>query len=301
MQTGNEGVLAQPTLLPPSPWARRFKSGKRFLRTKPLGTTGLFFVVAAIILTVAAPYVAPYDPYKPDVTAILKAPDATHWFGTDRLGRDIMTRTMFGGGVSLYVGIVSMLAAATVGSVIAITSAYYGGRYDLIIQRVIDSLSAFPSLLLALALMAAFGSTINNVILAITIVFLPRIARVVRSVALSVKEMPYTEAARAIGASNTRIMVRHLLPNTMASLIVVGTSLIGSAIIIEASLSFLGLSGAGNTITWGAMLNQEQLIDFAGAPWIGLFPGFALTFVVFGVNVFGDALRDVLDPKLRGR
>jgi peptide/nickel transport system permease protein len=149
--------------------------------------------------------------------------------------------------------------------------------------------------------MAAFGSTLNNVILAITIVFLPRIARVVRSVVLSVKEMPYTEAVRAIAASNARIKTRHILPNTMVSLIVGGTSLIGSAIIIEASLSFLGLSGAGNTITWGAMLNQEQLIGFAGAPWIGLFPGFALDPGVFGVNVFGDALRDVLDPKLRGR
>ena len=149
--------------------------------------------------------------------------------------------------------------------------------------------------------MAALGSSLNNVILAITIVFLPRIARVVRSVALSVKEMPYVEASRAIGGSDNRIMFRHLLPNTFASLVVVATSLVGSAIIIEASLSFLGLSGAGNTITWGAMLNQQQLFDFAGAPWIGLFPGFALTLVVFGVNIFGDALRDVLDPKLRGR
>ena len=280
---------------------RYVKASKKFLRSKPLGTTGVIIVVLAILISVSAPYIAPYDPYDTSVRKILEAPSSEHWFGTDSLGRDVMSRTMYGSGVSIFVGIIAMIAASTIGSVIAVTSAYYGGKYDLILQRVIDSLSAFPSLLLALALMAALGSSLNNVVLAITIVFLPRIARVVRSVALSVKEMPYVEASRAIGGSDNRIMFRHLLPNTFASLVVVATSLVGSAIIIEASLSFLGLSGAGNTITWGAMLNQQQLFDFAGAPWIGLFPGFALTLVVFGVNIFGDALRDVLDPKLRGR
>ena len=300
MNARDELVLAQP-IQDISPWGRRLRAVTTFLRRKPLGTTGLAIVVFAAFIAVAAPYIAPYDPYDIDTRAVLEPPSLDNWFGTDRLGRDIMSRTMYGSGVSIYVGIIAMIAASTVGSFIAVTSAFYSGKYDLIVQRVVDSLSAFPSLLLALALMAALGSSLNNVILAISIVFLPRIARIVRSVALSVKEMPYVEASRAIGGSDLRIMLRHLLPNTFASLVVVSTSLVGSAIIIEASLSFLGLSGAGNTITWGAMLDQEQLLDFAGAPWIGLFPGFALTFVVFGINIFGDALRDVLDPKLRGR
>ena len=300
MNARDELVLARPTR-DISPWARRLRAVTTFLRRKPLGTTGLAIVVFAAFIAVTAPYIAPYDPYEINVRTVLKSPSLDNWFGTDRLGRDILSRTMYGSGVSIYVGIIAMIAASTVGSFIAVTSAFYGGKYDLIIQRVVDSLSAFPSLLLALALMAALGSSLNNVILAISIVFLPRIARIVRSVALSVKEMPYVEASRAIGGSDLRIMLRHLLPNTFASLVVVSTSLVGSAIIIEASLSFLGLSGAGNTITWGAMLDQQQLLDFAGAPWIGLFPGFALTFVVFGINIFGDALRDVLDPKLRGR
>ncbi|PZC50611.1 MAG: peptide/nickel transport system permease protein [Chloroflexi bacterium] len=284
-----------------SDWARRLNAINKFLRSKPLGTTGAIILLLAIATSITAPLIAPADPYDTNVFKVLKAPSSEHWFGTDSLGRDVLSRTMYGSGVSIYVGIISMLMASTIGSIVAVSSAYYGGKYDLIIQRVVDSLSAFPSLLLALALMAALGSSLNNVILAITIVFLPRISRVVRSVALSVKEMPYIEASRAIGGSDTRIMFRHLLPNTFASLVVISTSLVGSAIIIEASLSFLGLSGAGNTITWGAMLNQQQLFDFAGAPWIGLFPGFALTLVVFGINIFGDALRDVLDPKLRGR
>ncbi len=300
MNARDELVLAQPTQ-ELSPWARRLRAVIIFLRRKPLGTTGLAIVVFAAVIAVTAPYIAPYDPYEITTSKVLNAPSFENWFGTDRLGRDILSRTMYGSGVSIYVGIISMIAASVVGSFIAVTSAFYSGKYDLIVQRVIDSLSAFPSLLLALALMAALGSSLNNVILAISIVFLPRIARIVRSVALSVKEMPYVEASRAIGGSDLRIMLRHILPNTFASLVVVATSLVGSAIIIEASLSFLGLSGAGNTITWGAMLNQEQLLDFSGAPWIGLFPGFALSFVVFGINVFGDALRDVLDPKLRGR
>ena len=300
MNARDELVLAQPTR-EISPWERRIRAVTTFLRRKPLGTTGLAIVVFASIIAVAAPYIAPYDPYDISTSRVLKAPSFDNWFGTDRLGRDILSRTMFGSGVSIYVGIIAMTAASVVGSFIAVTSAFYSGKFDLIVQRVIDSLSAFPSLLLALALMAALGSSLNNVILAISIVFLPRIVRIVRSVALSVKEMPYVEASRAIGGSDLRIMLRHILPNTFASLVVVATSLVGSAIIIEASLSFLGLSGAGNTITWGAMLSQEQLLDFSGAPWIGLFPGFALSFVVFGINVFGDALRDVLDPKLRGR
>ena len=240
MNARDELVLAQPTG-ELSPWARRLRAVSNFLRRKPLGTTGLAIVVFAGFIAVTAPYIAPYDPYDISTSRVLKPPSFDNWFGTDRLGRDILSRTMYGSGVSIYVGIIAMIAASTVGSFIAVTSAFYSGKYDLIVQRVVDSLSAFPSLLLALALMAALGSSLNNVILAISIVFLPRIARIVRSVALSVKEMPYVDASRAIGGSDLRIMLRHILPNTFASLVVVATSLVGSAIIIEASLSFLGL------------------------------------------------------------
>ena len=193
-----------------------------------------------------------------------------------------------------------MLSAGAIGSLIGVTSAYFGGYFDLLVQRFIDATAAFPTLLLALALMAAFGSSLNNILLSLTIVFTPRVARVVRSVSLSIKEMPYVESARAIGASDLRIMLRHLLPNTFASLIVVATSLIGSAVLIEASLSFLGVGLPADVISWGAMLAGDVLIDFASAPWVGIFPAMALTIAVFGVNVFGDALRDVLDPRMRG-
>jgi peptide/nickel transport system permease protein len=194
-----------------------------------------------------------------------------------------------------------MLASSIAGAFIGTASAYFGGKTDIVVQRFIDATAAFPTLLLALALTAAFGSSLNNIIFALVIVFTPRVARVVRSVSLSIKETPYVEAGRAIGASDLRIMLRHVLPNTFASLIVVSTSLIGSAVLIEASLSFLGVSGLpASVISWGSMLGGDVLIDFPNAPWVGIAPATALTVAVFGVNVLGDALRDVLDPRLRG-
>ena len=228
------------------------------------------------------------------------APSSDFWFGTDFLGRDILSRTMFGARTSILVGLSTMLLAASIGSIVGVSSAYFGGIYDLIVQRLIDVLTALPSLLLALALMAALGLSFTNIILALAIVFTPRVTRVVRSVSLSIKEMPCVKSTRSMGASNMRIMLRHMLPNTLPSLIVVAPSLMGGAILIEASLSFLGVGTPYlPIISWGGMLSSWYR-DFE-APWSVIFPGFALTLVVFAVNVFGDALRDVLDPKLRDR
>ena len=282
-------------------WTRWFASTKRFLRQKPLGATGLGILFVAAVIGIVGPSFTPHDPLKPNAFAILESPNSAYWFGTDVLGRDILTRIILGARVSLYVGLLAVAGAAIFGSAIGVTSGFFGGYYDLLVQRFIDALSAFPSLLLAIALMAAFGQSLNNIILALAIIFTPRFTRVVRSVTLSIKEYPYVEAARAIGASNIRIMLLHVLPNTFASLMVIATASVGTMIIIEASLSFLGVGTPSHIVSWGAMLSGDTQAYFSGAPWIGIFHGMALTLVVFGINVFGDALRDVLDPELRGR
>ena len=281
--------------------SRWFVSTKRFIRQKPLGATGLGLLFVAAVIGLVGPSFTPHAPLKANAVSILESPNSTDWFGTDVLGRDILTRIILGARVSLYVGLIAVAGAAIFGSAIGVTSGFFGGYYDLLVQRFIDALSAFPSLLLAIALMAAFGQSLNNIILALAIIFTPRFTRVVRSVTLSIKEYPYVEAARAIGASNIRIMLLHVLPNTFASLMVIATASVGTMIIIEASLSFLGVGTPSHIVSWGAMLSGDTQAYFSGAPWIGIFPGMALTLVVFGINVFGDALRDVLDPKLRGR
>ncbi len=307
----DEGLLVKsntelvPTLEPVAPGTPAGWRGSpmRLVRNKPLGAIGLFLLLLTLVVAIGANVLAPYDPFKLDVQRVLLSPSSEFWFGTDHLGRDILSRTMFGARASIFVGISTMLLAASIGSIVGVSSAYFGGMYDRIVQRLIDAFTALPSLLLALALMAAFGfgSSLTNVILALAIVLTPRVTKVIRSASLSIKEIPCVESARSMGASNMRIMLRHMLPNTFAPLIVVATSLVGGAIIIEASLSFLGVGTPQHIISWGGMLSSYMSWGFDEAPWISLFPGFALTLVVFAVNVFGDALRDVLDPKLRGR
>lgn len=291
-------IISRPAI---SIWRKRRKTVTNFLRTKPLGTIGLFLVLFFTVLAVFSELVAPYDPRALDSSAILEGSSAKHWFGTDFAGRDVLSRVIFGARISIFVGMVSMVAAAVGGAAIGISSGYFGGKYDLFVQRFVDALIAFPSLVLALSLVAIFSASLTNVIIAITIVFVPRVTRIIRSVTLSIKEMPYVDAARAIGSNDTRIMVRHILPNTIGSLIVVATGLVGSAILIEASLSFLGVGMPIGIITWGAQLSGQVLQYFTVAPHIAIYPGVALTLAVFGINVFGDALRDALDPRLRGR
>lgn len=271
-----------------------------FAKVKRLGFAGLIIVLVTALVAITAPLIAPLDPWRVNEFARLVPPDRVHWFGTDALGRDILSRIIYGSRISIYVGLVVMVASGTIGATIGITSAYFGSGLDLTVQRFVDAVVAFPSLLLALALMAAFGSSLSNILVALAIVFTPSVVRVVRSAALGIKVLPYVEAGRAIGASNIRIMLRHILPNTFASLVVVSTSLIGSAILIEAYLSFIGVGLPANVISWGAMLAGDVLLDFSNAPWIGIFPALVLTLVVFGINILGDALRDVLDPRLRG-
>lgn len=273
----------------------------QFILNKPLGGTGLIIVAGACVVAVLSPFIAPYDPYAMSSRSQLLPPGTQHWFGTDVLGRDVFSRVIYGTWVSMVrVGLPAMLLSTAVGTVLGITSAYYGGKYDLILQRFVDVLSAFPSLVLAIAIMAALGQSLNNVVIAITVVLVYRIIRTVRSQALSVKVSMYVDAAKAIGAGDLRVMYRHILPNTFAAFVVVSTASLGSVIVIEASLSFLGVGSPSSVISWGSMLSIDTAQYFATSPWIGIFPGLALTIVVFGINVLGDALRDVLDPRLRG-
>ena len=301
MNANQTGLLTQRETALQSGMSRTYRSVSRFMRTKPLGATGVVIVLIAGIIAIFAPILAPDDPWQISAIKPLKAPDATNLFGTDMLGRDILSRTIYGARISIFVGLVCMLIATSIGATIGVSSAFIGGKYDLIIQRFVDAKTAFPSLLLALALMAAFGASLTSVIAALSIIYASRGVRVIRSQAMSIREMPYIEAARAVGANDFRTMFLHVFPNTFGTTMVVATSMVGQVIVLEASLSFLGVGMPASVISWGGMLSGQVLANFASAPWIGIFPGFALTLVVFGVNIFGDALRDVLDPRLRGR
>ena len=273
----------------------------KFMRTKPLGGTGVIILFLCVLVAAAAPLLATQDPGDISGMDQYLPPSSEHYFGTDVFGRDLFSRVVYGTRVSLYIGTIAMLAATSLGAALGVTSAYYGGKYDLILQRFIDVLTMLPSLVLALALMSVFGPGFVSLIVAMIIIFTSRGVRVIRSQALSIKEMPYVEASRAIGGTDTRIILRHVLPNTFGPTMVIATTMIGSAIIIEASLSFLGVGLPADTISWGGMLSGEVLTEFSSFPWIGIFPGMALSIVVFAINVFGDALRDVFDPRMRGR
>lgn len=273
----------------------------RFARSKPLGATGLLILIAALIVALTSQIITPHDPWALNASRILEPPNARHWFGTDHMGRDLLSRTIYGTPVSIMVGLITVMGATIISAVVGITSAYYGGWFDLVVQRFVDAYDAFPTLLLALALITAFGASFTSVVTSLVIVYAARSIRVLRSQVLSIKEASYVEAARAIGAHDLRIMLNHVLPNTFGPMMVMATTTMGLAILLEASVSFLGVGMPTSIISWGGMLKTEILHDFANAPWVGLFPGFALTLVVFGINVFGDALRDALDPRLRGR
>lgn len=270
-----------------------------FTRTKKLGALGLALLVLFAFIALFGQQLAPQSPVEIQREVRLQAPSAGHWFGTDLLGRDIFSRTLVGARLSILVGITVAALIFTLGTALGISSAYFGGKYDMLLQRFIDALSAFPTLVLAIAIMSVAGQSIGNVVLALTITSLPRHVRVMRSQALSVQNMMYVEAARAMGASHLRAMVYHVAPNCMATAIVITTAAVGGVILAESSLSFLGVGTPDDVISWGSMLSGSQQRYFATAPWIGIFPGLALSLVVFGFNTFGDALRDVMDPRLR--
>jgi peptide/nickel transport system permease protein len=271
----------------------------RFTRQRPLGAVGAVIILIMVLTALLAGWIAPYDPLATDYAAMLQAPNASHWFGTDSFGRDVLSRVIYGARTALWVGFASSLLGATLGAIIGVTSAYFGGKVDLILQRFMDLLLSFPLIILALVVVVVLGAGTTNVVLAITIPMVPRCALVVRSSALSLREMPFVEAARALGFGPMHIILRHMLPNVMAPYLIMLTAFLGQAILLEASLSFLGLGVAEPQAAWGLML-RGAAVEFAErAPWMALYPGIAISLSVFAFNLFGDSLRDALDPKLR--
>jgi len=282
-----------------APRARWMAAIADFVRQRPLGAIGAGIILLMVVAAATAGLIAPYNPLETDYAAMLAAPNPEHWLGTDAYGRDVMSRIIFGSRTALNVGLGASFIGATLGALIGVASAYFGGRIDMTVQRIMDVLISFPLIILALAVVAILGTGVQNVILAIAIPMIPRCARVVRSSALSVREMPYVDAARAAGYRDSRIVLRHMLPNVMAPYLIMLTAFLGQAILLEASLSFLGLGVQEPVAAWGLML-RGAAVDFAEtAPWMAIFPGVAISLAVFGFNLFGDSLRDALDPRLR--
>jgi peptide/nickel transport system permease protein len=273
----------------------------RFLRRQPVGTIGIVLVAIFGLAGLLADWIAPYNPTANDFSAMTEAPSWAHWLGTDQLGRDILSRILFGARTAFIVGMTSAIVGGASGLVLGVGSAYFGGRIDLILQRILDIIMSFPLIIMALAVVSIFGTGVHNVIVAITIPLIPRCARVVRSSALSIRNVPYVDAARALGYSHSRIILAHMVPNVTAPFLIMLTSFVGQAILAEASLSYLGLGVQEPVAAWGLMLQGGAEEYASTAPWIAVFPGLAIMLTVFGINLFGDALRDVLDPKLRER
>jgi peptide/nickel transport system permease protein len=271
----------------------------KFARTKPLGAGGAVIILGMLVVAFFAERLAPYDPYRGDYTLQFARPSAEHWFGTDEFGRDVLSRVMYGARIALFVGFTASFAGCTVGGLLGVSSAYWGGKVDLLLERVMDILLAFPQLILALAIASILGPAVQNVVIAIAIPIIPRAARVVRATALAVKEHPYVEAVRALGALQRRIVLQHIVPNILAPYIIILTATLGAAILAEAALSYLGLGTAEPTPSWGLMLSGSASSYAEKAPWIALFPGVAISLSVFGFNLLGDSLRDALDPRLR--
>ena len=271
----------------------------RFARRNPMGSWAGMVLVLIVVVAVAAPVVARKDPLFADFSSISKEPNAQYWFGTDQVGRDVLSRIIFGTRTTLIVAFVSVIAGTTVGAVLGVASAYTGGKFDMISQRLMELLQSFPDLILALLLMAMLTPGLWTVIIAISVTRIPYGARVVRSVALQVREMDYVTSARAIGASNLRIMEFHVTPQCFAPYMVLATAALGSAIITEASLGFLGAGVPPPTPTWGNMLALSSVSALKPVWWLVIFPGVAITLTVMAFNLFGDSVRDALDPRLR--
>ncbi len=252
-----------------------------------------------LLTGVFADRVAPYDPLTTDFGGMFSPPSGAHWFGSDAFGRDVLSRIIFGARTALVVGFGSALLGATLGGALGVASAYFGGVTDLALQRFVDILVSFPIIVLAMAIVAIIGAGTGKLVMAIALSFLPRAELVVRSSALSVRSMAYIEAARALGGSHGRIILRHMAPNVVAPYLVMLTAFLGQAILLEASLSFLGLGVSEPTPAWGLMLRGAAVDFVQRAPWMAIFPGLAISLAVLAFNVFGDSLRDALDPRLR--
>ncbi len=291
-----ESELRRAGALASGRWGRLAHLARRHL----LGAIGLAIMALFVLTAIFAGVIGRYDPLTVDAVHALARPSWQHWMGTDSFGRDVFSRIVHGARISLAVGIGSTALGATFGVMIGLASGYLSGGVDLVFQRVTDILQALPLLVLALVMTAALGPSLPNVILAIAIPLVPIVARVIRANTLALRELPFVEAAKSIGMSETRIALRHVLPNTLAPLIVLATAQLGSTILTEASLSFLGLGIPEPYPSWGRMLSESAAEYVRTAPWLVIFPGIAISLAVFGTNLFGDALRDILDPRQRG-
>ncbi len=267
----------------------------------PLGAFGGAIVLLMLLMAVFAPVLTSHDPERITFANMLLSPNADHFLGTDQFGRDVLTRILYGARTALFIGFTAAITGSTAGLVLGVTSAYFGGKFDLVFQRIMDLFQAFPLIIMALAIVSIFGPSVQNVIIAITIPFIPDCARVVRSSALTLREIPFIDAARANGFSHARIILRHMVPNIMAPYLIMLTTFVGHAILLEASLAYLGLGVQEPTPSWGLMLQGGAEEYAESAPWLAIWPGVAISLAVFGFNMFGDAARDALDPKLRSQ
>ena len=272
----------------------------RFCQRKPLGAAGGLIVVGLVLLALFADRIAPYDFDETIAGARMRPPSARFWMGTDNLGRDVWTRVVFGARVSMTVGFGAVLLGTALATVIGVTSGYVAGGYDTVVQRIVDAWQSFPFLIIVLSLMAVLGPGRLNVILALGVAGAAGASRVIRSATVAVIGNPYVEGARALGCGHLRILARHVLPNVAAPIIILATIGLGSAILAESALSFLGFGVPPPYPSWGGMLSGSGRSYMYQAPWMALWPGAAISLAVYGFNMLGDALRDVLDPRLRG-
>jgi len=272
----------------------------QFTKRKPLGALGGLIVLGLLVMAVFAPLIAPYKYDETIAGARMKAPGTQFWMGTDNLGRDVFSRVVYGASVSVTVGFGAVLLSGVLATAIGVTCGYFGGKYDICVQRVVDAWQSFPFLVIALSLMAVLGPSMSNVVLALGVFGAAPQSRIIRGATLGVIENQYIEAARALGAGHLRIMARYILPNVMATIIIIATIGLGAYILAESTLSFLGFGVPPPFPSWGAMLSGSGRSFFYKAPWMAIYPGMAISFSVFGFNMLGDALRDVLDPRLRG-
>ncbi len=272
----------------------------RFTRNKPLGAIMGIIIILVVLMSVFADVISPYHPLDTNPIMAREPPDREHWMGYDEVGRDVLSRVIFGSRISLIVGITSVVFGTVLGSVWGLASGYLGGKFDLITQRAVEVWMSFPSLVLALSLLVVLGAGLHTVIIAVAFTRVPYGVRVIRSVSIAVKEFMYVDAARSIGASEMRVMLRHVLPNCIAPFLIILTAHIGTAIIVEASLGFLGIGIPPPTASWGNMLGSAVGQAINPHWWRIVYPGVAIVITVLSFNIFGDAIRDVLDPRLRG-
>jgi len=295
------GAIAQELRPRPSVWKRLATTA----RHKPLGAVSAIIIIILVAMAISADVIAPYPPNEVHAAAAFKSPGAVYQgtnllFGADELGRDIFSRILYGARISLWVGVMAVGLGVSSGSVVGLISGFFEGKVDIVIQRIVDTVMAFPALILALALMAMLGPSITNVMIAVAVAIAPADSRIVRGAVLSVKQNAYVDAARCIGATNMRILFRHILPNVTAPILIIASVWLGNAIILEASLSFLGVGTPPPNPSWGAMLSSSGRTYMERAPHIAIFPGLAISMVVLSFNLLGDTLRDIWDPRLRG-